>query len=194
MATLIDHAGNLFDPTDPTTLDFSIPYLARVLSRIPRWGGHTTPRWSVASHSVLVAYLVPPWLRLPALLHDAHEAYTGFGDVAAPVKPAALLELEAKIDEAVGAAYGFDHRLFYHPRLQAADRIARAIELRHLFPSTPATAQLSAALDPDHTPSPIPLEITSPTADQFRFAALLHTYNTERAASETPNHTESATP
>ena len=62
--------------------------LARVLSRIPRYVGHTFTPYSVAEHSLLVQYLAVslamarqiPIVRevhLAAMVHDAHEAITG---------------------------------------------------------------------------------------------------------------------
>ena len=75
---------------------------------------------SVAQHSVLAAALL--WQRtrdrvatLAALLHDAHEAYTG--DIKAPVKaylnrhaPGAVAELESRIDAAIATWAGLDAR------------------------------------------------------------------------------------
>ena len=65
------------------------PELAIALSRIPRFGGHFKPAvefYSVAEHSVRVAEILPDDLKLAGLLHDAHEAYDGFGDVCSPAK------------------------------------------------------------------------------------------------------------
>jgi len=154
---LIAHDGTTFDPTNPHTLDYSPHYISRALSRIHRWQGNSTMPISVARHSLIVSHIVPPWLRLPALLHDAHEAYTGFGDVAAPMKPADLIFLEMNIDIHIADVYGFDFRLFNHPKLRRADIAARAAELRQLFPRTPHTKRLAAELDPAHSYTcPIP--------------------------------------
>lgn len=60
-----------------------------LLARINRFTGHTTRPYSVAEHSLLVAEIArragaTPMVQLAALMHDAHEAYTG--DVSSPVK------------------------------------------------------------------------------------------------------------
>lgn len=63
--------------------------IAHALSLINRFTGHTTRPYSVAEHSLLVADLAEaadatPVVQMAALMHDAHEAYTG--DVSSPVK------------------------------------------------------------------------------------------------------------
>lgn len=63
--------------------------IAHALSMINRFTGHTTRPYSVAEHSLLVAQMASeegasPITQLAALLHDAHEAFTG--DVSSPAK------------------------------------------------------------------------------------------------------------
>lgn len=63
--------------------------IAHSLAMINRFTGHTVRPYSVAEHSLLVADICAMeghghTLQLAALLHDAHEAYTG--DVSSPVK------------------------------------------------------------------------------------------------------------
>lgn len=80
-----------FYMTDPRPDDFTIDDVAHGLSNICRYTGACHRRYSVAEHSVLITR----WVRkhggsyeeqLSALLHDAPEALSGFGDVARPAK------------------------------------------------------------------------------------------------------------
>ena len=58
---------------------FPADQIARQLGKLCRFAGATPDHWSVARHSLLVAALAPddPWHRMAALLHDAHECWTG---------------------------------------------------------------------------------------------------------------------
>lgn len=63
--------------------------IAHALSLINRFTGHTSRPYSVAEHSLLCAQVardmgLPARAQLAALLHDAHEAYTG--DLSSPAK------------------------------------------------------------------------------------------------------------
>jgi hypothetical protein len=59
--------------------EFPAEQIARQLGKLCRYAGATPDWWSVARHSLLVAALAPddPAHRLAALLHDAHECWTG---------------------------------------------------------------------------------------------------------------------
>ena len=106
-------SGVAFDLDAPTPDQVRRRDLAHALAGINRFGGHLRCFYSVAQHSVLVAALL--WQRtrdrratLAALLHDAHEAYTG--DIKQPVKayleqfaPGAIADLEQRIDAAIAA-------------------------------------------------------------------------------------------
>lgn len=82
--------GGAFDllAPEPEQVDFEV--IATVLSRLPRYGGHTKVPVNVAAHSLAVAAIVREWGRedaVPhALIHDAHEAY--IGDIPTPVQRA----------------------------------------------------------------------------------------------------------
>ena len=110
------HTGVAFDLLAPTAAMVRAEDLTHTLAYLPRFGGSLRTHYSVAQHSVLCAALV--WRRtrdrnaaLVALLHDAHEAYTG--DIKGPVKalietwaPGKLGEIERGIDAAIHAWAG----------------------------------------------------------------------------------------
>src|SRR5262245_19776822 len=80
-----------FSLTDPQPDQISIRTIAKALSQINRFTGHTRWPYSVAQHSVLVLRLfedLHPFAmrskKVAALFHDAAEAYCG--DIASPLK------------------------------------------------------------------------------------------------------------
>jgi len=79
------YTGKRFYPRSPRGKDVDIRDIAHSLSMQCRFTGHTREFYSVAEHSVRVAwYLDDHPLKLHGLLHDASEAY--FGDIAEPIK------------------------------------------------------------------------------------------------------------
>ncbi|MEM4379972.1 MAG: hypothetical protein QXL01_04720, partial [Thermoplasmatales archaeon] len=76
------YSGKKFDYLAQSELD--IEDIAHALSNLCRFNGHTRVFYSVAEHSVNVSSMVPPELKIAALLHDAAEAY--IGDVPSPLK------------------------------------------------------------------------------------------------------------
>lgn len=133
--------------------------IARALSHICRFGGHTRGFHSVAAHSVLCSEFV--WASLEhldlsrrragaalGLLHDASEAY--LGDVVRPLKyterMAGYVELERRVMAAVWARFGLaeaagDHVLVVAVKA-ADDRLCR-LEQRDLQ---------GATVDDEHAP------------------------------------------
>ena len=149
--------GRAFDLADPQPTGIDPVALATCLGRLVRFAGHTRQAYTVAQHSVLVSRFVRrPELRLPALLHDAHEAYSGFGDVSRPAKQldaavAAWLDAhERRIDAAIAARFGFDPILFRHPEVKEADLIALATEARDLLGPPPRAWDRLPPPDPRH--------------------------------------------
>lgn len=114
--------------------------IAKVLSRIPRFGGHTLEWYSVADHSVRVSEIVDEKLKLAALLHDAHEAYTGFGDVCSPAKSLVpeVHKVEATVDLSIAEAFALNAETFKSPEIQRADLVMLATEKRDLMAPQPA--------------------------------------------------------
>lgn len=76
--------GRQYWPLDPSPDDVAVDDIASHLSKICRYNGACTVFYSVAEHSVHVSRLVPDELALPALFHDAAEAYCQ--DIVRPVK------------------------------------------------------------------------------------------------------------
>lgn len=124
---------------DPRGSDIRLEDIAIVLSRIPRFGGHTTPAYcdaySVAQHSVLVSTLCSPEHALIGLLHDATEAY--LGDVISPLKRQlgeAYASLERSWALAIGERFGLGDQLASLPEdVLLADLTALEVERHDLL-------------------------------------------------------------
>lgn len=122
--------------------DMTAEIIGSTLAKINRFNGRTPQPWSVASHSVLVSYLVPlemaPW----ALLHDAHEAF--LGDITFPAAELlkqsapreglgdAINSAKGRLDRAIGAAWGLAVRSMNHA-IRRADFIALRAEASHFL-------------------------------------------------------------
>lgn len=126
MSWIQTFSGRRFFPLDPAPWDVDIVDIAHALSMKCRYGGHTKFFFSVAQHSVLVAEQAEPQDKLAALLHDAHEAYSPFGDVPRPVKnadpvlAAAIAAVENRLDMAVAMRFGLPYP-FTNSRIKALD-------------------------------------------------------------------------
>lgn len=106
------------------------------LGRTKRFGGWGNPEWTVLHHSMLTALLWASYYDLGsmyhALLHDAHEAYTG--DIPSPVKAfmgaTQVKMLEGDLDQRIRAMVG----IFREPheddqkRIKLVDQAALIIE------------------------------------------------------------------
>ncbi len=139
--------GKQFWPEKPDPELIDPRTLSIVLARINRFSGHSVVPYSVAQHSINVYNLVKtPELRLPALLHDAHEAYSGFGDVPTPMKRMLLArgveilgQIEARIDGAVAQRFRFDPAYFYYDEIKQADALMLATEKKFVMGAEPAS-------------------------------------------------------
>jgi hypothetical protein len=135
--------------------DIQLTTLSIVLSRTCRFGGHTREFYSVAEHSHRVCRYVSDRtedseIRLATLLHDAHEAYSGFGDVCRPAKGLSEVvpRIEAGLDQVIAARFGFSPEFFSHELVKQADQVLLATEARDLMrePWQPATLTWRADL------------------------------------------------
>lgn len=128
--------------------------IAKALSRLNRFCGHTSRPYSVAEHSLLVCDILLDqgyncMVQMAGLLHDAHEAY--IGDVSSPIKAE------------LGAVWeSFEHRHMqalrrhfalittftsYRREIKQADLVALATERRDLLDYTPGVDRPWAILD-----------------------------------------------
>lgn len=137
--------GDAFQFAKPT-FNMTVDGLAKTLSQLNRFTGHTLKPYSVAQHCVIVSrYLdFDAHASMRGLLHDAHEAL--IGDLSAPLKRSLPPEVRKHFAELADV---IDRDIFMHfdcPTLLAheysdavhrADLIACATELRDLMPSQP---------------------------------------------------------
>lgn len=97
------------------------------LGRTARWRGQTETPFSVLAHTIVVANLLPPELRIHGLLHDAAEAIVG--DVPATWKTPADSERERVILERIYAEVDVPWpTALEHSQVKVADMDARYAE------------------------------------------------------------------
>ena len=114
----------VIDVTRLTPDQVDILYIARTLSRINRFGGHTRYPYSVAQHAVLVSYLAPKKWAYEGLHHDDTEAF--IGDVINPIKSQHVRDIEAMVR--VGLRVPLRLLPFEPSEVKAADLAALYIE------------------------------------------------------------------
>jgi hypothetical protein len=73
----ITYSGVEVSMLDPKPEQITLKDIAHHLAMICRYGGATPLFYSVASHSMYVADILPDELKAEGLLHDAAEAYVG---------------------------------------------------------------------------------------------------------------------
>lgn len=138
---IVTVSGRIIDFADPDPFQIALSDIAFALSKEQRFGNHLPRDWSVAQHSLLVASMVRPEYRLGALLHDAHEAYTG--DIPTPVKlllgsrhaNTGIYLIQERLDHAIHVGLGIrPGGLGQAARfeIKAADNLALLIEAKGL--------------------------------------------------------------
>ena len=94
---ILTYSNKQFHFLSDDVSEVDINDIAKALSQVNRYTGHTKMPYSVAEHSVHVASLLPPEYQLAGLLHDASEAY--LNDISSPLK--SLLPDYRAIEETV---------------------------------------------------------------------------------------------
>lgn len=128
------YTGRRFDyvqPVESIVDQINIHDIARALSMLCRYNGHTKEYYSVAEHSVYVSRLVPEDVALGGLLHDAAEAY--IGDIPTPLKNLLPIvkTLEYKIMLAISRVFGLK---WPEPRqVKVADIALLSAEIEQVF-------------------------------------------------------------
>jgi uncharacterized protein len=99
-------SGIAFDLLKPQPEMIRIEDIVHSLALINRFNGAAMFPYSVAQHSLYVAGLLPPELKLHGLLHDAAEAYVG--DMVSPLKKimSEYKKVEAGISRVVADVFG----------------------------------------------------------------------------------------
>lgn len=132
MPAISTRSGRRLYIQNPIAAQIDIEDIAHGLAHQCRFNGQTSNFYSVAQHSVIVASILPPELKLVGLLHDASEAY--LGDIVQPLKE--LLPeysiIESKFNHVIGQRFNVD--LNHHDQVKKADLIALATEKRDLMP------------------------------------------------------------
>lgn len=125
-------SGKRFYYEHPEADSIDLDDIAHSLSLQCRFAGQVEVHWSVAQHSLLVADMVPPHLRLQALLHDATEAYVV--DLPSPLKHLlpAYRDYEALAWKAICQRFDLPQEL--DPLVKEADQMACVYEHFALFP------------------------------------------------------------
>lgn len=133
--------GRIVDPENPKMDDIYYPHIARSLSRIVRFGGHSEKVFTVGMHVLLLHHLIGEILRddhfaqtdktyllRQALHHDDTEGFMGF-DCPYPIKKLipGISEYEKKLWESVFAPL-YDLPNDCDPLVKALDKIFWQIE------------------------------------------------------------------
>ncbi|AXF86793.1 hypothetical protein DTO96_102549 [Ephemeroptericola cinctiostellae] len=128
-------SGRYIDLYNPKPEDFCLEDIAHHLSHVCRFGGATWDFYSVAEHSMAVAFLLPARLSLAGLLHDASEAF--LGDMVSTVKRTlpSYQYIEGVVQSAIYKQFDIDLSIEDAALVKHADLVVLATERAHLMPN-----------------------------------------------------------
>lgn len=146
MSKIQTASGRMVDVTNVLREDISLGDIATALANTCRFNGHVKSFYSVVQHSVLASLLVEApvgssdrdvlMLQRAALLHDAHEAYTG--DIPRPLQHLAMHLDDCKygISGTILEAFGLPRSLpgWIMDAVHAIDAVLLATEKRDVLP------------------------------------------------------------
>lgn len=169
---MITYTGGAFWPLDPRPEEIRFEDIAAALSKLCRFGGHSVRFYSVAEHLVHCASKAPKGFELPALLHDASEAY--LSDVIRPIKKhlTNYLEIEATLERAIAERFGLPWPM---PReVKALDEaIIQDEKAQACAPSPPLQW---ASWDNDTPALGVTLRFWTPAQAQYEFTTAFYRY------------------
>src|SRR5437870_2821161 len=129
-------SGNYFDYVDVESNVVSVQDIAHGLSNECRFGSQCPRFYSVAQHSVMVAWIVEALggdiiEQRQAIMHDASEAF--MKDMPTPLKKLlpGYYEVEARVQKDLMRRLGLSHEL--SALIKQADLLALGIEKRDLY-------------------------------------------------------------
>jgi uncharacterized protein len=162
--TILTHSGISFNLLQPDYDLIEVEDIAHALSNICRFTGHTRVFYSVAQHSYLASFCVPPEFALEALMHDATEAYVG--DVSSPLKSQLheYRNIEFWIDSAIRQRFNLPAS--QSPCVKHADLVMLATEKRDLMPAHTEEWALPANIEPL---GPDPIQPMAPDMARWYF-------------------------
>ena len=177
MSWIQTYTGKVFEPQNPTPESIDIEDIAHALGMICRFNGHVQRFYSVAEHCVVMSNQVSEVAALPALLHDAAEAYVS--DLALPIKPMVdgYDEMEMRIREVIEEKYRANMHWaacshYTQEEVKKADRRMLTTEMQQLMSNCEREWESTKHFDP----YPITLRCLSPTEAKrafiFRFYQL----------------------
>lgn len=132
---IMTQSGNKVDLLNPSSDQLTIEDIARGLAYKAHYCGHTPFYFSIAEHSILVSKITNGLL--PALLHDASEAY--LSDIVRPLKTELpeYREIEKNFMKVIYESFGISLTDKVSDSIKFADVLALSFEWRNFFPGEP---------------------------------------------------------